>query len=94
VIGYLHLVLLGVISLFLLGYMITENFIKENRTLKIGIVIFACGVILNEVILMTQGITALDYYNIPYINEMLLGAALVLFTGALFMALSKKGTGE
>ncbi|MEO7045129.1 MAG: hypothetical protein ABI091_07445 [Ferruginibacter sp.] len=94
VIGYLHLVLLGVISLFLLGYMITENFIQENRTLKIGIVIFACGVILNEVILMTQGITALDYYNIPYINEMLLGAALVLFTGALFMALSKKGSGE
>ncbi len=89
VIGYLHLVLLGVITLFLLGSMFSEDNFYTNKTSVTGVFIFAGAVILNEVLLMVQGVAAIKYISIPFINEMLLGTALLLFTGALLMALTK-----
>jgi hypothetical protein len=89
VIGYLHLVLLGVISLFLLGSMFSQDYFYTNKRSVTGVFIFAAAVILNEVLLMVQGVAAITYTSIPFINEMLLGTALLLFTGALLMALTK-----
>ena len=89
VIGYLHLVLLGVISLFLLGYMFTEKYFMLNKSAKTGVLIFACGVILNEILLMVQGVAAISYNTLPFINEMLLGTALILFTGTLLLTFTK-----
>lgn len=90
VIGYLHLVLLGVISLFLLGSMFSEDYFFTNKKSVTGVFVFAGAVILNEVLLMVQGVAAITYTSIPFINEMLLGTALLLFTGALLMAFTKK----
>ena len=81
VIGYLHLVLLGVITLFLLAYSITGDRINFNRPTTTGIIIFAAAVVLNEILLMTQGVADLYYEAIPYINQSLLFAALCLFAG-------------
>lgn len=89
VIGYLHLVLLGVITLFLLGYMFAEKYIFQNKIAKAGIFIFSGAVIINELILMTQGVSAMSYQAIPFINELLFGAALILFTGALLLSFTK-----
>jgi hypothetical protein len=89
VIGYLHLVLLGVISLFLLGSMFSEAYFFTNKISVAGVFIFAGAVILNEILLMVQGVAAFCYTSIPCINEMLLGTALLLFTGSLLMALTK-----
>jgi hypothetical protein len=89
VIGYLHLVLLGVITLFLLGSMFSEEYFYLNKWAVRGIFIFAGSVILNEVLLMVQGVAAITYTSIPFINEMLLGTAAMLFTGAILMALPK-----
>jgi len=83
VIGYLHLVLLGVISLFILGYMTGCNYINMNKVTIRGIFIFVTGIILNEILLMIQGVCDLGYINIPYINESLLVTALILFAGIL-----------
>ena len=52
--------------------------------------IFAAAVILNEALLMIQGVAAITYTSIPFINEMLLGTACLLFTGALLMVLTRK----
>ena len=90
VIGYLHLVLLGVISLFLLAYIFSEMPIKKSRLTTTGIFVFAGAVILNEIVLMMQGVFAISYNVIPYANEMLLGTALLLFTGALLMTFAKR----
>lgn len=90
VIGYLHLVLLGVITLFLLGYLFAENHFRLSKLTVTGITIFAAAVILNEVVLMTQGVAAISYNAIPFVNEMLLCTALLLFTGALFMTFAKR----
>ena len=88
VIGYLHLVLLGVITLFLLGYMFAENHFIANKKIFTGAFVFATGVILNEALLMLQGTAAISYTTIPFINEMLLGTALILFSGVLLMIIA------
>ena len=88
VIGYLHLVLLGVITLFLLGYMFAKNHFIANKKIFTGAFVFATGVILNEALLMIQGTAAISYTTIPFINEMLLGTALILFSGVLLMIIA------
>lgn len=80
VIGYLHLVLLGVITIFLVGYFATVNFVHDKTFFK-GVTVFVSGIIFNEILLMIQGIAALMYTTVPYINEMLLLAALIMFAG-------------
>ena len=84
VVGYLHLVLLGVISLFLLNYIITYT-TKQNSTLRTGLVIFIVGILLNELALMIQGIGDLYYLSIPQINLYLFGIAPIIFLGLLFL---------
>jgi len=80
VIGYLHLVLLGVITIFLVGYFAAVNFVHDKTFFK-GVTVFVSGIIFNEILLMIQGIAALMYTTVPYINEMLLLAALIMFAG-------------
>ena len=83
VIGYLHLVLLAVTSLFIIGYILSFNLIPITRQLKTGVEIFVAGIILNELLLMLQGIFDFSYIAIPYINELLFTAAIVLISGAI-----------
>jgi hypothetical protein len=90
VIGYLHLILLGVITLFLLGFMMAENYINSNSTAQWGIKIFTGGVIINELFLMLQGVAAMNYTPVPYINESLLVAAGIIFTGIFLLLYSQK----
>ena len=90
VIGYLHLVLLGVITLFLLGYMIIEKQILLNSKTLAGIKIFTAGIIINEVLLMTQGAAAISNITIQFINELLFITACALFSGIFLLNLSQQ----
>ena len=86
VIAYLHLVLLAIISLFLLFYIYATHLIHFIKPIKSGLVVFTIGVLLNEIILAVQGIAAFSYTVIPFVNEMLFGAAIVLVSGIGIMA--------
>lgn len=90
IIGYLHLVLLGVITLFILGFMVTENYITISNTAKAGLIIFATGIIINEIFLMTQGVMAMSYNTFPFINELLFFTALMMFSGLIFLNISQR----
>ena len=81
VIAFLHLVLLGFVSLFIVGYFLQTGLIKENRNTRIGIYIFSSGIFLNELILMLQGIGAIAYIVIPFANELLWVIALIMVSG-------------
>ena len=81
IIGYLHLVLLGVTSIFIIGYIFSQKFIRVSKSILIGISIFVVGVIVNELLLMVQGVAAMAYQVVPHIQFMLLGAAIVLMVG-------------
>ncbi len=81
VIAYLHLVLLAIISLFMLFYIYANHLIHFNKPIKIGLIIFSIGVLINEIILAIQGIASFSYTVIPFANEMLFGAAIILVSG-------------
>lgn len=85
VIGYLHLVLLGVITIFLLGYILSERLVVINRTITTGILIFVSGVFINEILLMIQGAFALATETVPYMNVLLLIAAIIMFLGVFLI---------
>ena len=57
-----------------------------------GVFIFVAGIIMNELLLMVQGVAALTYTSIPYINILLLIAALILLTGISLMFISQAGS--
>lgn len=84
VIAYLHLVLLGFTTLFLLGYMLLEGYISHHKKAIMALVLFSIGVFGNEFVLMVQGVASFGYVLIPYINE-------TLFIVSLFMLFSLLG---
>jgi hypothetical protein len=88
VIGYLHLVLLAVTSIFIIGYIVSMELVPITKMLITGIYIFVAGIIINELLLMAQGLAGLTYTGVPYINTYLLVAALILFCGILVMLIS------
>lgn len=79
IIAYLHLVLLGVITLFLLYYIYVNKLLPLNKYIKTGLIAFVIGVFMNESILGIQGLSAFGYILIPNINLYLFMAGLVLF---------------
>ena len=90
VIGYLHLVFLCVITLFLLGFMFANNAFEINKYAIRGAVIFTIGIIINEIFLMIQGVASLYYITIPLINQSLFFAALIMFFGLYIFVSSQK----
>ncbi len=90
VIGYLHLILLGVITLYLLGLFMHNQFISLSARSVKGVKFFVFGIVINELLLMVQGLAAMTYTPVPYINELLLAAAVLLFTGVLLINISQK----
>jgi hypothetical protein len=88
VIGYLHLVLLGVITIFILGYIISTNILSLGKYFVKGVWIFVAGIIINEALLLLQGVTGLSYSVVPFLNEALFATAILMFSGILLFNLS------
>jgi hypothetical protein len=63
---------------------------RINKTAVTGIVIFIAGIFFNELILLIQGAGAISYISVPYTNEMLFGAAVLLFSGLLILNISQR----
>lgn len=83
VVAYLHLVFLGVISLFILGYALGWIFTKISNLARNGMIVFVVGIILNETALMIQGVFAIGYHMVPYINEIIFGITVMMLLGVL-----------
>jgi len=90
VIAYLHLILLGVYSLFFIGYSFYKGFLVPSGATKFATSLFLIGVILNELALGAQGAAGLIYIPIPYINEILFAITLVLFASSLLIVIAQK----
>jgi len=90
VIGFLHLVLLGFVTLFLIGCFVQLHLLSlNNQFSKTGIGIFLTGLLLNEITLMLQGVAAIQFNSIPYSNQILLLAAILMFTGIALIVISR-----
>ena len=56
----------------------------NSKKIKIGLVLFSIGVLLNELVLAIQGLASFTYTIIPYVNELLFVVALLLLLGIGF----------
>lgn len=83
VVAYLHLVFLGVISLFIFGYTLGWIFTKISNLARRGMILFVLGIIVNETALMIQGVFAIGYHMVPYINEIIFAITVLMFLGVL-----------
>lgn len=75
VIAYLHLILLVIISLFILGLAFQMHILHLSKTVHRWMIGLAIGVVLNELILMVQGVGGLIRTYIPLTNHFLVLAA-------------------
>ncbi|MEO6135281.1 MAG: hypothetical protein ABIP35_09020, partial [Ginsengibacter sp.] len=87
VIGYLHLSFVGIISLFILGYV--NEFIHrfKGRVSGIGAVVFVAGFILQEIMLMLQGLEAMSVEPIRSANIILFYCAVLMAAGLIWITI-------
>lgn len=84
IIAYLHLVLLGIITMFLLTYY--HGFLKKHRTASwTALLVFAFGVYSNEIALTVQGVASFSYTVVPRINDTLLAITAIILLGSIWM---------
>lgn len=88
VIGYLHLVLLGIITLSLLAYSFQTGIFRNNKLAYTAIIGFVCGIVLNEVLLMTQGLGGMVRIYVPHIPTALAGAAVIMMLSLLLLCIA------
>ncbi|MBR9845634.1 MAG: hypothetical protein GYB35_05755 [Algicola sp.] len=81
VIGFIHLLMLGVITGFLLAFILKNDLVTLNKTLTLGIWSFLLGFVLTETILLIQGIKF--YFG----NGILPNYYVLLFTGSILLPL-------
>jgi hypothetical protein len=91
VIAYLHLVMLGIVSLFIITAVLAEQGLILRSGLRKSITALTAGIVLNEIILMLQGAAGLVYADFSTAPYWLLFAALlmVLALGTLNFQLTR-----
>lgn len=91
IIGYLHLTLLGFISIFILAQFLMIGFLSSNKLTSTSFTIFLIGFIFTELLLFIQGLWGwIGLSTIPFYNEGLLIASILLAIGVLVLWLSIK----
>jgi len=88
VIGFIHLLMLGVISGFLFAFILKSELVTNSKSLTIGLYSFVLGFLLTEILLLIQGVmfyfqTGIlsNYYLLLFVFSILLplGISFVLF---------------
>jgi len=94
IIGYLHLSFIGIVSLFIFGYV--NEFIHRfnGRVSGIGALIFVIGFIVQEIILMFQGLEAMNVQPVKSANIILFYCAILMAAGLIWITLGVIRTKE
>ncbi len=89
IIAYLHLVMLGFVTLYLMAHLLHMGYFEKKGThAKIGIIIFTAAVVGNEIILMTQGLSVMLMKSSPLYPWLLWAAAIFLLIGSALISIS------
>jgi hypothetical protein len=89
IMGFLHLVFLGFVSLFILAYYSKIGLLDGSRLTKIALMVFAAAVILNEVLLIAQGLTIFFIPGSILFPWLLWLAGISLFAGSILTAVAR-----
>ena len=85
VIGYLHLSFLGIISLFILGYINEIAVPGKHHVTAGGTTLFVIGFLVQEIVLMLQGLEAMEIEPLPFANLILFGSAILMGIGLIWI---------
>ena len=88
VIGYLHLSFLGIISFFILAYINQVLIAKGKRISRTGVLIFSIGVLLQEIVLMIQGLEVMEFEPLPFANLILFFLAIIIGIGLVWISVT------
>ena len=89
IMGFLHLVFLCFVTLFLLAYLMQTGVLNiEKKITKLSLVVFALGVVINEILLWAQGIGAMFIEGSAIFTWLLWGAGIWLFIGASLICIA------
>ena len=90
IIGFLHLVFLGMISFYIISVFVEENvFASINKLSRFAIIYFSTAIILNEFILLVNGIGLMFKKTHEIYPWLLWIAAILLFTGTVLMSIAR-----
>jgi hypothetical protein len=90
IIGYLHLIFLGMLSFYLLSLYVEDGFLPESKAfVRFSLVYFSAMIILHELILLVNGVQLLRGKPHPVYGWLVWYAALGLLTGGILLALSR-----
>lgn len=92
IIGFLHLVLLCFVTLYIVAHYIQTGIFKENRITQTAVIIFTAGVLINELVLMVQGLEIMLMTNSVLFTWLLWYAAICLFLGSLLLLIARRIT--
>ena len=90
VIAYLHLVLLMCIATFLINQILATHYYTITKKLLLGVKLLLLGIFLNELILGLMGIFSIKYIAIPFANELLLAASVLMFVAIFYIFINLK----
>ena len=91
IIGYLHLILLGFISMFILLQFQMLNILRNSIGNKIGWIVLLIGFLLNEFLLFYKSLCSwLQLKTVPFTLEGLFLASILLTSGILILWFSSK----
>ena len=90
IIGFLHLVFLGFVSLFILVYYGQTKLLNSKKPItKIALSVFVFGVVLNEVLLMVQGLGVMLIKSSAVLPFLLWVVAICLFSGTILLGIAR-----
>jgi hypothetical protein len=90
IMGFLHMVFLVFVTLFIMIYLVQESILDLHRKFtRFALLFFTIGVIINEILLWSQGIGSLFVLGSNWFPWLLWGAGIWLSIGVLFINLSR-----
>jgi hypothetical protein len=90
IMGFLHLVFLGFVSLFILAFFAKTNLLDSAKaSTKIALIAFAASVIFNEAILIAQGLATMFMPGSTLFPWLLWVAGICLFMATILIAIAR-----
>lgn len=86
IIGFLHLVFLGLVTLYCLAeFLLSGELLIESKFTRRAVIFFASAIIINETVLLIDGIGLMLNYGHPIYGWLLWIASILLFSGSIFL---------
>lgn len=94
IIAFLHLVLLGFVSLYIIAHLLYGGYMQLNKKSITAAYVFTVAVVVNELVLFMQGTSVMFMTNSSNYNWLLWGTGVWLVVGSAMMAITYYSTNK